>query len=178
MSLLETFASIASPQELLHSRFISEEDRQWWFRSDGEVVSLWSAEPKVLRGGVDKDGYRKFVLIDDDGARRYVRRCSAQCEAWHGPRPEGQTVRHKDGSRDNDAPSNVAWATHAENCQDKILHGTVQRGENSGTAKISEATARAVKANLHKRTPEIVALFGVSRNIVNSIRYGKSWGWL
>lgn len=29
MTLLETFASIASPQELLHSRFISEEDRQW-----------------------------------------------------------------------------------------------------------------------------------------------------
>jgi hypothetical protein len=148
------------------------------FRADGEVISLWGQSPRVLRGGTDKDGYRKFVLIDDDGERRYVRRCSAQCEAWHGPRPEGQTVRHKDGTRDNDSPANLAWATHAENCHDKVMHGTAQRGEQSGTAKISEATARAIKANLHRRTPELAAELGVSRHIVNNIRRGCSWGWL
>ena len=31
------------------------------FRDDGEVVSHWGLSPRILAGGRDKDGYRKFV---------------------------------------------------------------------------------------------------------------------
>jgi hypothetical protein len=42
--------------------------------SHGEIESVRTGE--YLHGGLDKDGYRKFVLIDDDGRRRYIRRAS------------------------------------------------------------------------------------------------------
>jgi hypothetical protein len=147
-------------------------------REDGEVITLWPTEPRVLRGGTDKDGYRKFVLIDDDGARRYMRRCVMACTAFHGPRPDGMTVRHGDGTRQNDSKTNLSWSTHSVNCMDKLAHGTTQRGDQNGNAVITEAEARQIKSNLHMPTPKLVAWLGVRRHVVNNIRYGNSWGWL
>ena len=153
---------------------------KYGIRADGEIVSYWGLEPKLLKGGVDKDGYRKFVLIDDLGARRYVRRSSLVCTAFHGPRPRGKEVRHLDGSRCNDAADNLTWATHKENCADKRLHGTWQRGENANNVKATEAQARLVKklfdsgANVN----EVMAETKVTRSIAYNIKYGKSWQWL
>lgn len=151
---------------------------KYQIRADGEVVSLWSKEPKILRGGDDKDGYRKFVLIGDDGKRRYVRRASLVCTAFHGPRPDGMLVRHRDGSRQNDSKENLSWATQSENCQDKLEHGTAQRGTKNGNCITSEEMARAVKGMLHLPTSKIVKLLPVSKFVVNNIRSGTSWTWL
>jgi len=151
---------------------------KYLIREDGEVISIWS-EPKILKGGIDKDGYRKFVLIDDLGARRYLRRATLVCTAFHGPRPPKNTVRHMDGSRTNDAAYNLAWGTQSQNCMDKVAHGTAQRGENNSKCSITEAVARAIKSDIHLlRTKEIAEKYGVSKNIVNSMKYGKAWGWL
>src|SRR5262245_3175163 len=106
------------------------------FRSDGEVISMARLKGRALRGGVDKDGYRKFVLIDDSGKRRHVRRASMICEAFHGPRPIGMTVRHLDGSRTDDAASNLAWGTQKENIGDKYRHGTIRLGEDHPASKL------------------------------------------
>lgn len=150
---------------------------RYQFRADGEVISLWST-PRPLAGGVDKDGYRKFVLIGDDGKRQYCRRAAMICAAFHGPRPEGMNVRHLDGTRTNDAAINLAWGTQAQNCADKVAHGTAQRGENSGTSKISTAQALQVKAMLSLAPSVIARELGISRNIVYGIKYGKTWAWL
>ena len=150
------------------------------FRSDGEVISHWGKEPKTLAGGQDKDGYRKFVLIDDMGARRYVRRASLICAAFHGPRPKGKEVRHIDGSKTNDAPSNLSWATHAENCADKAMHGTSQRGAVNGNAKLTQDQAKAAKSRIARgdSCAEIAKGFGVSKSTIFNIKYGKTWAWL
>ena len=149
-------------------------------REDGEVISYWSGEPKILAGGTDKDGYRKFVLIDDLGARRYLRRSSLVCTAFYGPRQRGLEVRHIDGTRDNDAAANLGWATHKENIADKEKHGTFQRGESASHVKITEVQARIVKglwlrgASLN----EVMQASGVSRSIAYNIKHGSSWVWL
>jgi len=150
------------------------------FRSDGEVISYQGVEPRPLIGGLDKDGYRKFVLIDDMGGRRYVRRASLICAAFHGPRPKGREVRHLDGVRQNDAPSNVVWSTHKENCGDKLGHGTAQRGVVNGNAKITEEQARMVKGLLRNglTARETATISGVTRANVYNIKYGKTWFWL
>jgi len=44
--------------------------------------------------------------------------------AFHGARPEGAQVRHLDGSKVNNAASNLAWGTIQENMRDKVEHGT------------------------------------------------------
>lgn len=150
------------------------------FRCDGEVVSYWKSKPSILKGGIDKDGYRKFVLIDDMGGRRYVRRSSLICAAFHGPRPRGHEVRHIDGSRQNDAASNLSWATHRENCADKATHGTSQRGKKNGNSKITEDQAKDALFRLScgQSVLRIAKYFGVSRSAIYGIKYGKSWAWL
>jgi len=153
---------------------------KYTFRSDGEVISHWGKEQAVLKGGTDKDGYRKFVLIDDMGGRRYVRRASLICAAFHGPRPRGHEVRHIDGSRQNDAPSNLAWGTHRENCADKAIHGTSQRGKLNGNSKITEAQARRVLERLAAgdTVSRIAKDLGVSRAAIYSIKNGTTWAWM
>lgn len=44
-------------------------------------------------------------------------------EAFVGPCPEGQLVRHLDGGFRNNHLSNLVYGTQAENMQDKQLHG-------------------------------------------------------
>lgn len=147
--------------------------------SDGDVVSLWGAIPRVLKGGTDKDGYRKFVLIDDEGRRRYVRRAILVCTAFHGPRPLGMTVRHyPDGTPTNDAAANLSWAPHSVNCRDKLEHGTAQRGTRNGNATITEEAARRIKAMRDMPATAVAAEVGCTKAVVNNIRYGNSWGWL
>lgn len=52
------------------------------------------------------------------------------CMAFHGL-PEGkQEASHLDGNPKNNAPSNLAWASHSENEQHKKLHGTYARPKN------------------------------------------------
>lgn len=45
-------------------------------------------------------------------------------EAWHGPRPGEMQVRHLDGDKLNNAPSNLVWGTVSANMLDKVLHGS------------------------------------------------------
>lgn len=151
---------------------------RYQFRADGEVISLWGKTHRILAGGIDKDGYRKFVLIDDSGRRRYIRRAYAQCSAWNGPRPDGLEVRHLDGSRDNDAPSNLTWSTHTENCADKILHGTSRRGEKNPRSVITEQQARYIKAHPEIPATRLAAQLRISRNTIYPIRLGRAWAWL
>lgn len=55
------------------------------------------------------------------GIRRYVHQLV--CEAWHGPRPDGEQARHFDGDHLNNTPENVLWGTDSQNKQDMIRHG-------------------------------------------------------
>ena len=153
---------------------------KYGIRADGEIESYWATNPKVLAGGVDKDGYRKFVLIDDLGARRYVRRSSLVCTAFHGPRQKGLEVRHLDGTRDNDSAGNLAWSTHRENIADKEAHGTAQKGESAGNVKITERQAARAKKlwAVGATVTEVMRDTGITRHIAYNIKYGNSWAWL
>jgi hypothetical protein len=78
---------------------------------------------RALASHKDAHGYLRVSLVV--GGKRIHRMAHALvCEAFHGPRPDGQEVRHLDGSRDNNAPSNLAWGTKSENAKDRIRHGT------------------------------------------------------
>lgn len=92
---------------------------------DGQI---WSAPRANARGGLlklysDKHGY-PWVTLTKDGKqkRRSVHQLVA--EAFIGPRPPGQEVRHKDGNPANAGAANLLYGTHAENMQDKARHGT------------------------------------------------------
>lgn len=53
---------------------------------------------------------------------------SMVAEAFIGPCPSGQEVRHKNGKRDDPRASNLEYGTRSDNVRDAIKHGTFVSG--------------------------------------------------
>lgn len=97
------------------------------------------------------------------------------CSTFYGPAPSPEhEVAHNDGDKVNCRPSNLRWATHQDNEEDKELHGTRRRGSTHGRAKIDEATALAILCSAGTQRAA-AAQFGVSQALVSAIRSGKKW---
>lgn len=142
--------------------------------SCGAVRSIYTNRPLV--GGLDKDGYRKIVMCS--GGRRLHRRFSVLvCEAFHGERPDGLVVRHGNGIRTDDRADNLSWCTQKENIADKETHGTSQRGERSGVAKLTEAQALRIRDG-GEHYALLRAELGISKSTVYAIRSGRNWSHL
>jgi len=94
----------------------------------------------ILSGDVDRYGYRRVLL---NGKRRKVHRIV--CEAFHGPQPLGNEVRHLDGSRSNNSAGNLAWGTRSDNMRDAAAHGTLARDTSAATAISSAMDRRGSK---------------------------------
>lgn len=70
------------------------------------------------------NGYPRVWLIapDGHGVRRSLHQLVA--ESFHGPRPDGQEVRHLNGDQQDCRAENLAWGTHRQNMADLLRHGT------------------------------------------------------
>ncbi len=139
--------------------------------SDGEIKSIYTNRP--LKGGIDKDGYRRLVLCTKD-KRIYRRVATLVCEAFHGNRPDNKEVRHLDGSRSNNSADNLTWSTHQENITDKIKHGTTLRGERSPRAKLTVNDVREIRAS-SETISKLSKRFKVSTYAVWCVRSRKTW---
>lgn len=90
----------------------------------GRVASL----PKPNRPGRRiratrvSDGYADLKLWAR-GVSVHRKVSTMVAEAFHGPRPAGMLVRHLDGNRLNDRPTNLKWGTYSENNSDTVAHG-------------------------------------------------------
>jgi hypothetical protein len=109
--------------------------------SEGEVRS-WRKSPRWwtrLHPHADKDGY---LRVSSGHERHLVHRLVLS--AFVGPCPEGLEAAHRDGDPANNRAENLMWASHAENCAQKIGHGTLLAGENHPRCKYGDATVREV----------------------------------
>jgi len=102
------------------------------------------------------------------------------CWAVNGPPPTmAHQAAHSCGKGHDGcvAKSHLSWKNRVENDADKILHGTTNRGERCGSAKLTEADVRAIRAasGHHK---DIAKQHGVGRTMVTLIRSRKRWAWL
>jgi hypothetical protein len=84
---------------------------------------------------------------------------------------------HGDGNRSNNTVGNLRWATGVENMADRVLHGTANRGERHGMAKLTAAQVRAIRSD-QRPAPAVAASFGVSRSAVQLVKARKVWSWL
>ena len=87
-------------------------------------------------------------------------------------------VRHLDGNRNNNAASNLAWGTKAENEADKFQHGTTPKGEANPQAKLTRAAVdkmKVVRASTGRSFAKIAAQFGVSTMTAHRAITGVSW---
>lgn len=97
------------------------------------------------------------------------------CAAFHGPPPTSQhAAAHGDGNGQNNAAGNLRWATPTQNEHDKRAHGSVACGERQGSAKLTEADVRAIRAD--RRSSRIIgADYGISGTNVLIIQRGEGW---
>ena len=76
---------------------------------------------KVLEGTLNEDGYVRVYLSENGKHSKhksfYVHLLVA--EAFIGPCPEGQQVRHWDGNQQNNRRDNLLHGTPKENCEDR-----------------------------------------------------------
>jgi hypothetical protein len=153
---------------LLKALFTPEMEQRFWDKVDktGEHW-LWLASK-------DGCGYGMF------GIRRKIHR--AHRIAWvltNGDIPDGMQVLHACDIRACCRPSCLFLGTHDQNMKDMSSKGRgrtkLQWGEHNPAAKITQATADAIKVTPGPQR-KVAALFGVSQSLVCMIRKGKRWG--
>jgi hypothetical protein len=72
---------------------------------------------------IQSSGYPALVLQAPGRTKRRSPVHQYVCEAFHGLRPPGAEVCHRDGDRENARADNLYWGTKAENTRDKIITG-------------------------------------------------------
>lgn len=100
-------------------------------------------------------------------------------ETFVGPCPAEHEAAHNDGSRTNNALSNLRWDTRPGNMADKIDHGTVPdfKGERHPNSVITEDDVREIRRSVlaGETKASIARRLGVSRSNVSLIALGKAW---
>jgi len=97
--------------------------------------------------------------------------------AWVGPQPDGCEVAHRNRNTHDNHAENLRWATHADNCADKVEHGTVQHGERNGNRRFTEEDVRAIRlaADAGESFRSIARRFGTSHVNVGFIVRRETW---
>jgi hypothetical protein len=141
----------------------------------GRVRSNRRAKPRILLGGKDKDGYRKFIVHQGGGKVKHVRVANFVAECWIGKRPINKVTCHKDGNKENNAPQNLEYKTQKENIHDKYTHGTIARGIKNPRSALTEE--QVIKIFTSDTPAEVlVEQFNLrSRAAIDAIRKQKTW---
>lgn len=122
-------------------------------------------------------GYGQFRV---DG--RSTLASHGMCRAAHGspPTPLHQAAHScGNGNKGCVNPRHLRWATRLENEADKIIHGTLARGERQGSSKLTSEDVRAIRSIAGKRSHHQIARdFGVARSQIGRIINRERWAWL
>lgn len=107
-------------------------------------------EPRVIKTSVSPDGYEKIYIIRG-GKNTCTRVHTLVCAAFHGPKPDGHEVNHKDGNKLNNTPENLEWVTRSQNAKHRydVLDALKSRPRGKGVhylAKWSDEEVRQIRA--------------------------------
>ena len=128
---------------------------------------IWTGSAKNQFGhGAFKIGARKTKVV-------YAHR-----QAWEmyvGPIPRGMCVLHRCDVPACVNPHHLFLGTNADNSADCVKKGRQSKGSKHYFAKIDECVAGRIKAMHEKSTMALASMFGISRQSVADIRYGRTW---
>lgn len=139
-----------------------------------------SETPHLLNPGKESHGYATVVLYKN-GTKNTRKVASLVAEAFLGRRPEGMEVCHGANGQSDDSLSNISYGTRSKNRgEDRVRDGTSNRGERSGSAKLTEEQAMEIFRQAHSGIPHkiIAGFFGITKGTVSDIKRRRSWFWL
>lgn len=136
---------------------------------------------RLLSPGTSKGGYLRVYLSRNEKVYpRSIHRLVL--EAFVGPAPDDMETRHINGNSADNRLENLEWATHMDNMQDKVAHGTLNRNRRNGNDhEWSKLTADDVKEIRERYSAggitqrELAAEFNTSRANIGLIVNGKNW---
>jgi hypothetical protein len=104
------------------------------------------------------------------------------CEITNGPKPSQNHVASHICGKGRLAcvnPNHLRWQTRAEDCADKVIHGTTNRGSRNGKSILTKESVLEIRSLEGKFSrKEIAKQFGVHKNTINDIMHRRRWGWL
>ena len=94
-----------------------------------------------------------------------------------GPAPEGMIASHNDGQPSNNRLENLRWATFQSNADDRLMHGTLSRGESARHAKLRGLDVLEIRRLRTEgwKIDELAARFGVGKSNIGAIIYRRTW---
>lgn len=131
---------------------------------------------KIFKPGIDKIN-RKHVDFYVMGKRHCFYVHYLVLLAFVGPRPEGMDCCHNDGNPLNNHIDNLRYDTRSGNLQDKVQHGTHNRGEKSPVHKLTEEQVYEIRERAHKGESHqsIAKTMPVTRRHVSDIVRRVNW---
>jgi hypothetical protein len=143
-------------------------------RFRGMPVGPWKSmtlTPNVKNGGHLQVSLYGGGLINTGKVHQLI------LEAFVGPCPPGMECRHKDGNPTNNRLENLAWGTRTENIADRVAHGTSNRGERSGKAKLTESQVIEIRRlrSMGMVCREIGLMYGVHPSTISGIVLRYKW---
>lgn len=102
----------------------------------------------------------------------------AICMLAHGEPPSDRhEAAHSCRNRACVNKKHLRWATPAENKADELIHGTRNRGERHGHAKLTREAVIAIRQSDH-RPADLAWCHGVSEAAIRDILTRRTWSWL
>ena len=131
---------------------------------------------RILRSPQGSKGY-PCVDLRADGVRVTRMVHGLVLEGFVGKCPPGMQACHGDNNRANDRLDNLRWDTPKVVQAKRVAHGTTNRGERCGRAKLTEADVERIRdlgacGETHRA---IGPHLGVGKSIVGSILRGENW---
>ena len=148
-----------------------------WAKTKGQTLAYHRAR---IVGGVPNrcTGYIEIAL-SRSGEVTKVSAHKLVCLTFHGPQPTSEhQVAHKDGTKTNNLPSNLRWATAKENAEDRELHGTDPKGSRAGNSRLTGEDVLRIRAKYRKRYGALTDLgreYGVTNACIWNIVHRKQW---
>lgn len=151
----------------------------------GRVRSFWAGRGLGKRGGLlrpamGSTGHLTVALSHPDKPKRSWPVHQLVAQAFLGPCPPGQEVRHGPGGKLDNRSENLCYGTRLENMHDKRRDGTDLRGEQCGYAKLTAAIVAECKRRYAAGETQTVLAreFGVDQATVCDAVNGRRWAHL
>ena len=159
--------------------------KDYYVSSIGEVMSMCSGRPFIMKSSPLPTGYMRVTLRDNDGkaVSFFVHRLVAI--AWVLNPDNKPEVNHYNGNKEDNTSENLEWVTPKENIAHARKAGLIVpiKGSAHWNSKLNEGKVKEIKKILRKKKSgeikitqnQIADMFGTTRGTIEGISSGLVW---